>query len=252
MSIWKWVQEAGGREKVALEGKLEQFVEWEGSVVSDFPEALTSLLVMGADGVMGPFRPNGGRPEGKTKWQEVKVGLVAWLEEKETKKGKKVLRTLRRHVVAVLGGVEDLELRLARAALLEGILAAERVIWLSDGSPWLWGIFKRKFSRIAKGILDFYHVAQYLWKGAKAWLDGRSKEAREWFAQARHQLRAGNSACIQEELNKALEQDELSDDTRSCLEKLRDYLKTHIEHMAYASFQEDVLHLVSGLSERNS
>ena len=36
-------------------------------------------MAIGADGVMVPFRPNGGSPEGKTVWREVKIGIVAWL-----------------------------------------------------------------------------------------------------------------------------------------------------------------------------
>jgi hypothetical protein len=34
---------------------------------------------------MVPFRPNGGSPEGKTVWQEVKVGIVARLGQRITK-----------------------------------------------------------------------------------------------------------------------------------------------------------------------
>ena len=43
----------------------------------------------------------------------------------------------------------------------------------------------------AVGILDFYHAAQSLWKGAAAWLDGRTTQARRWFGWARHRLRHG-------------------------------------------------------------
>ena len=40
-------------------------------------------------------------------------------------------------------------------------------------------------SDYAIGILDFYHAAGNLWRGAKAWLDGRTNKARQWFASAR-------------------------------------------------------------------
>ena len=43
------------------------------------------------------------------------------------------------------------------------------------------------------GILDFYHAAQHLWKGAAAWLDGRTTQARRWFGWARHRLRHGHA-----------------------------------------------------------
>ena len=45
------------------------------------PEALAAEvaaapMVLGADGVMVPFRPIRGQPTGKTQWHEVKVGVL--------------------------------------------------------------------------------------------------------------------------------------------------------------------------------
>jgi hypothetical protein len=37
-------------------------------------------LLMGADGVMVPFRPEPGTPKGKTQWREVKIGIFARLQ----------------------------------------------------------------------------------------------------------------------------------------------------------------------------
>ena len=60
-------------------------------------------LLIGGDGVMVPFRPNEGSPDGKTVWQEVKVGIITRLGKRITKKGKEVSIFVRRRLVAVLG-----------------------------------------------------------------------------------------------------------------------------------------------------
>ena len=81
-TIWLWVQERG---KMAMEQLDAQLVALEGG---ELPEvelkdaALKALsLLIGSDGVMVPFRPNGGSPLGKTKWREVKIGILARLGE---------------------------------------------------------------------------------------------------------------------------------------------------------------------------
>ena len=56
----------------------------------------------------------------------------------------------------------------------------------------------------ATGILDFYHAVQNLWKGAAAWLDGRTTQARRWLGWARHRLRRGNPDGVLADLADAL------------------------------------------------
>ena len=43
-------------------------------------------LLIGADGVMVPFRPKAGTPKGATRWREVKVALVARIRPRRTKR----------------------------------------------------------------------------------------------------------------------------------------------------------------------
>ena len=70
-----------------------------------------SPLVLGADGVMGPFRPHGGQPTGKTRWHEITVGVLARVGQHRTRTGKAVTRLHHRRLVAVLGGIEALKPR---------------------------------------------------------------------------------------------------------------------------------------------
>ena len=86
---------------------------------------------------------------------------------------------------------EMLKPRLWLEALCQGIGRAPQGIWRSEGGRGWWRLFEERFAGHARSILDFSHVAQQLWKGAAAWLEGRPTRARRWFVWARHRLRHG-------------------------------------------------------------
>ena len=153
-------------------------------------------LALGADGVMVPFRPEGGNPRGKIRWREIKVGVLARLGQHRTRTGHIVTRLQQRRLVAVLGDIDALKPRLWLEALRQGIVHAPQVVWLSDGGRGLWRLFAERFANHARGILDFYHAAQQLWKGAAAWLDGRTTQAHRWFGWARHRLRTDGTPTV--------------------------------------------------------
>ena len=117
-------------------------------VQGDLPAAdLAAVpLVLGADGVMVPFRPTGGQPTGKTRWQEIKVGVLARLGQHRTRTGKVVTRLHQRRLVAVLGGVEALQPRLWLEAVRQGIRQAPQVVWLSDGARGLWRLYAERLA----------------------------------------------------------------------------------------------------------
>jgi len=52
---------------------------------------------------------------------------------------------------------------------------------------------KKLFSKAAQGILDSYNASQNIWKAAKKWLDGRTKEPKDWFEEVRKKLKAGKA-----------------------------------------------------------
>jgi hypothetical protein len=104
-------------------------------------------------------------------------------------------------LVAVLGSIDDLSPRLCLEAVRQQVHTTIRVVWLSDGGQGFWSVFKRHFQSVgATPILDFYHAAQNLYKGAAAWLDGRTRACREWFVRMRHDLRHGQEQRVLMEL----------------------------------------------------
>ncbi len=249
-SIWNWVQVAGELAIADIQQKIDALSE------GNLPEALLDnfekmLLAIGADGVMVPFRPNGGSPSGKAAWREVKVGIVAWLQKKVTTTGKQVCRPVYRQVVAVLGTIDELKPRIWIAAVACGIRQADpsQVVWLSDGGVGYWRVFREVFAGYATPVLDYYHACQNAWKAIKLWLDGRTKTAREYFRQTRRLLKSGQADLVLADIDAALQLEDLPPAVRKKLANLYTYLSTHRDHIDYARFQELGLPIGSGMVE---
>ncbi len=249
-AVWVWVQAAGQQAMAQLYAQL-QGVE-QGALPSEEPleDTLTAApLLIGADGVMVPFRPKGGAPKGKTAWHEVKVGVLARLGRHRTRTGQVVARLSQRRLVAVFGDNAALQRRLWLEALRQGIRQAPQVVWLSDGARGLWRLFEEGFTPYATGILDFYHAVQQLWKGAAAWLDGRTSNARRWFIWARHRLRHGNPAGVLADMADAMEIESLPATARDTLRTVSAYLERHRDHINYEAYKALDLPLGSGMVE---
>ncbi len=249
-SIWNWVQQSGKLAQIRLQEAIEAFTADETIVEATLPVLWEKLvLAVGADGVMVPFRPDGGNPKGAARWREIKVGIVAWLQEKTTASGRRVMRPVQRQVVAVLGDIDDLQPRLWWAAVGQGILDAERVVWLCDGGRGFWRLFTDQFKNHAQGVLDFYHATQNIWKGVRSFLDGRTVRARTWFAIMRRRLRNGQAHIVLADIEAALQLSGLPPTAHKTLTNLYNYLDKHIDHIDYARFDQLGLPIGSGMVE---
>jgi hypothetical protein len=138
-AVWGWVQAAGQQAMETLQEHVHALAQ--GHLPE--PEALAAdraaaPLVVGADGVMVPCRPPGGQPTGKTRWHEVKVGVLARLGQHRTRTGQVITRLHQRRLVAVLGDIEALKPRVWFEAVRQGISTAPQVVWLSDGARGVW------------------------------------------------------------------------------------------------------------------
>ena len=249
-AVWGWVQAAGHQAMEHLQADLAAVAQGHGPMPAPLTAEQAALpLALGADGVMVPFRPEAGAPTGKTRWREIKVGVLARLSQHRTRTGQVVTRLAQRRLVAVLGDIKMLTPRLWLEAVRQGILRAPQVVWLSDGGRGLWRLFDERFARHATGVLDFYHVAQNLWKAAAAWLDGRTPQARRWFTWARHRLRHGRPDGVLADLADALAVEGLPTTARDTLTTVYAYLERHREHINYARYKELGLPLGSGMVE---
>lgn len=168
-TIWNWVQVTGKQAIEQLKVQLQQLEDGQSPSLESLDAILAAMpLVIAADGVTVPFRPQAQTPKGKIVWREVKVALLARLGQHEKRTGEMVTRLHQRRLVAVLGGIDDLQPRLRLEALRQGMTTALQVVWISDGARVFWRLFQQCFSHCAVGILDFYRAAQHLWKAASA------------------------------------------------------------------------------------
>ncbi len=247
-AVWDWVQSAGQCAIERLQRELERLEQGDAPTAEPMDaQTAAQPVLIGADGVMVPFRPAAGSPKGRVIWREVKVAILARLSRHTTRQGQVVSRLKWRRLVAVLGDIEALSPRLWLESLRQGVPSAKLVAWVSDGGRGFWRLFRERFEQTATGILDFYHAAQHLWAGAVAWLD--APRAQTWFEHARHQLRHGESAALFQELATALELKDLPAGARDALQNLYNYLDKHRAHLDYERFKELGLPLGSGMVE---
>ena len=153
-----------------------------------------------------------------------------------------------------MGTIDEFATRMKLMAVKERFYEAETVVRLSDGGKGFRRLFREISADKAHGVLDFYHAVQNVWKGAEAWLDGRTGRIREWFDLARHKIREGKAVEIIKKLKESEENklwSELSDDSRKVLKNLIIYLETHKEHMAYDKFKALGLPIGSGMVRKH-
>jgi hypothetical protein len=250
-TVWNWVQRLGQPLVQAVEADLQALEAGDCRGQESAPPALRGQpMVIGAAGVLVPFRPHGGSPKGKTRWGEVKVAIVARLGRWVNRRGRTVTRLAQRRLVAVHGGLEALQARLWLEALRQQICSIPHVIWLSDGGRGFWNLFERCFKRLGViGILDFYHAAQYLYKGAKAAFDGRTQRCQMTFTRWRHYLRHGRHRRVSAESQALLASPSLPKTARQTLANLQHYLHAHQTHLDYPRFKAYGWPIGSGLVE---
>ena len=197
-TLWQWVQRFGRQAMQQLDKELANLHKGIDPTLEPIDPILADLpLVIAADGVSVPFRPQTGTAKGKIRFREVKIALLARLQSVQTRSNQFKTRLEQRRLVAVLGDIDALQPRLQLEALRQGITTAAQVVWISDGARGFWRLFEQHLASIAIGILDFYHAAQHLWEAAEAYGNTLpTRTAQQWFERLRHSLRHGHCPRI--------------------------------------------------------
>ena len=142
-TIWNWVQGTGQRAMANLQLQLQHLVNGQSPQVESLEATLETMpLIIAADGVTVPFRPQSKSSKGKIKWQEVKIALLTRLGQHQTQKGTTATRLHGRRLVAVLGNIDDLKPRLQLEAVKQGITTVAQVVWISDGARGFWRLYR--------------------------------------------------------------------------------------------------------------
>lgn len=250
-TIWNWVQATGRQAQTQIETQLEAFRNGKAVKLKTVDPTLIEMpLIISADGVTVPFRSQPLTPKGKIVWKEVKVALFARLGKHQTRAGNIITRLHQRRLVAVLGDIDRLKPRLQMEAYRQGINQTAQVAWISDGARGFWRLYQECFAEGAVGILDFYHATQHLWKVASAYQSGNpARTPQQWFDGLRHRLRHGFSKPLIRELHRLSQYRSTSETTRPVLRQVRNYLRTHLEHIQYRTFKKLGLPIGSGMVE---
>lgn len=249
-TIWTWVQTAGRRAAANLEAELQAARSGDSparELVADTVEQL--LMLLGADGVMVPFRPHGGSPKGAVVWREVKVGVITRLQTRLKRSGQATTVLRQRRLVAVLGDIDALAERLKLEALRQGLATAARAVWISDGARGLWRIYREHLAAYGVvGVLDFYHTVGQLWSAAEPhfhWLPS----AQAWLAQARHDLRHGGATELMTYLQCQADCHWRAAEDRHLLARVAAFLRRHLAHLDYPAVKAEGMPLGSGFVE---
>lgn len=251
-TVWNWVQTSGKKMMEALQAELDELKAGHHPEQEAIDEKVAlQPLLMGGDGVMVPFRREKGSAGGRTKWREVKVGILARLGQVRNRSGETTARLHRHRVVAVLGDIDQFAERISLEAFKQGFLDTPQVVWLSDGARGFWRLFEEQFQPYSHVIpvLDFYHATQNIWSAAKRWLDGRTVSCKMWFSLARTRLRYGRTDALLDDLLTASQLPDLDDSTRHGLLKLHTYLDKHTDHTHYQQLKAMGLPIGSGFVE---
>lgn len=250
-TLWNWVQAKGRQAEAELNQQLAQQAAGVDPPVEPMDEGIAALpLAISADGVMVPFRPHPKTAKGTTKWQEVKVGVLARLGIRQTANGDTVPQLQHRRVVAVLGTIDAFIPPLLLEAKRQAFETATQVIWLSDGGRGFWRVYRTCFAHCAIGVLDFFHAAGHLWRATTALFDDpRSAQAMAWFRRWRQQLRHGQHHQVLVALTGLINMDIFTDKALSTLVQVQAYFQRHHRHIRYQQFEQQQIPLGSGMVE---
>jgi hypothetical protein len=132
-----------------------------------------------------------------------------------------------------------------------GMNRAAKVYVIMDGGVYLWGVFKDRFTDIAVGQLDYYHVSQHLHTLAEA-LFPEQTQANErdiWLRRLLKNLKTWGPKTLMDAIADA-EQMKIKDDKRrDIVRRESEYFKNHAEHMDYRTAKKEGVPIGSGAME---
>lgn len=127
----------------------------------------------------------GKQPDGSSKTREIKLGCV-FTQTRLDEKGRPERDYQSTSYLVGFDDPDTFGIKLRREAFRRGMERAGKVVFISDGAPWLWDLQQDAFP-FAVGILDFYHAAEHLtglaealWPHDPAKIQSRCKVWRDW------------------------------------------------------------------------
>jgi Uncharacterised protein family (UPF0236) len=186
----------------------------------------------------------GKQESGQAKTREAKLGC-AFTQTQVNEEGQPVRDEDSTSYIGAIETAEEFGLRIYAEAMRRGLLQAQRVIVLGDGSPWIWGIADEHFPE-ALQIVDLYHAREHLANPAKIVYGPTHSEGKQWLATRYQELDAGKVETILGALRRLKSPD---DTVQKQIEKQIHYFQANAERMRYAEFRRQGLFVGSGVIE---
>ena len=126
----------------------------------------------------------------------------------------------------------------------------KETLFLADGAPHLWQIWRRSFAK-ARPVLDWYHASEYLWSSGTALHGAKSAELRPWVTARLEELMRGDVNAVIDALVAARKTlAEAPKKRRKKLKKAIRYVRNHREMMqAYGELNDRNLTYGTGVIE---
>ena len=184
----------------------------------------------------------GGRRNFETAWREPKV-LSIYVVDEHGKRDKR-LRTV---LDATMGDADASFALLAYHLVRLGAGQAERLTFVADGAPWIWGrtdelrqslgLAPEQFTE----ILDYFHAVERVGEIAERTVTGNADVQRSWLGILKRFLKAGDIESIERAIASCAELPGVEADLK--------YLDTQRERMRYHAFRTDGNPIGSGAVE---
>jgi len=242
------VAEAVGVEVEAMQAAKRKTLPTPASKVVALKRVATLYIAYDGTGVPVVPRESEGRrgkePASQAKTREAKLGCV-FTQTRVNEQGQPIRDEDSTSYVGAIETAEEFGPRIYSEAVRRGLLQAQRVVVLGDGSLWIWGIAEEQFPGAIE-IVDLYHARQRLASLAKIVYGPTGSEATQWTAARYQELDAGKMEVLLRALRQLKSRD---DKVHQEIEKQIHYFQTNAERMRYAEFRRQGLFVGSGVIE---
>lgn len=172
--------------------------------------------------------------EGLEEFKECKSAIIFWESDlvkiRPRNKGRRPRRYLKRkRIISHVGSKEQFTPLLWSAMVEEGVLNARQIVWLADGGKWIWKLREQLLPRgegwNVREVLDYYHLKQNLWKGARAAFGKDDNAAARWVRRAcAHLMERSDVEAVISDIDQYIAACKHDEQTTRVLENLREYV----------------------------
>jgi hypothetical protein len=242
-SVWRAVQEAGGRFQA-----LEAAAQEQANALPERWEPPSRAVI--ADQRMGASMDGASMNVRQEGWKELKIGVVFDIavgptKDKETGEIVDLAHAINNSYVAHLGGPDILGEKTWAEARRRGWEQAQDTAVLGDGAPWIWNQAALHFGE-SHQIVDWYHAKEHLIAAARLLKQEGTAAFTRWLNSRETLLYQGHADRIAAELEKSAGNGATN---TAELTTAANYFRTNHHRMNYIEMREEEWPIGSGMVE---